>query len=272
MSSKMTRWRGIPMLAWIALIAALTGAGVLIDGISPRAAWAQVGSVRDELPRQLCHDATAGRAIGNAAPLRIISGPATGLANPAGLAVDTVNNEILVANISSITVYSLTASGNVAPLRTISGVDTELAQPIGLAVDTVNNEVLVANDQLHHGLQPDRGRQRRPAAGPSAERQTGLLNPAGLAVDTVNNEILVANIGSSDARQLHHGLQPDCANGNVAPLRTHQRSSHGVGSADRSRGGHGEQRDPGREQQLHHGPQPDRGRPTSRRCGPSAAI
>ena len=95
---------------------------------------------------------------------------------PAGLAVDTVNNEILVANISSITVYSLTASGNAAPLRTISGAATGLAQPIGLAVDTVNNEMLVANDKLHHGLQPDRGRQRRPA--PNHQRAgDGIAEP-----------------------------------------------------------------------------------------------
>jgi len=32
MSSMMTRRRGIPTLAWMALIAVLTGAGVLIEG------------------------------------------------------------------------------------------------------------------------------------------------------------------------------------------------------------------------------------------------
>ena len=42
----------------------------------------------------------------------------------------------------------------------------------------------------------------------------------------------------------------------------HQGSRHETGSADRSRGGHGEQRGAGREQQLHHGLQPDRGRPS----------
>ena len=157
MSFKMTRWRGIPMLAWIALIAALTGAGVLIEGISPRAAWAQVEVFVTNFLGDSVTSYSRTSATAIVAPLRIISGPATELADPAGLAVDTVNNEILVANISSITVYSLTASGNAAPLRTISGATTELAQPIGLAVDTVNNEILVANVELHHGLQPDRG-------------------------------------------------------------------------------------------------------------------
>ena len=109
-------------------------------------------------------------ASGNACPLRTIRGAATGLVNPAGLAVDTVNREILVANISSITVYSLTASGNAAPLRTISGDATGLAQPIGLAVDTVNNEVLVANESSITVYRRE-ANGNEPRSEPSAERQ-----------------------------------------------------------------------------------------------------
>ena len=63
-----------------------------------------------------------------------------------------MNDEVLVANASSITVYSRTASGprgsasaNVKPLRIISGELTKLDHPLGLGVDAVNNEVLVAN-------------------------------------------------------------------------------------------------------------------------------
>jgi hypothetical protein len=59
--------------------------------------------------------------------------------------VDTVNNEVLVANKSSITVHSRTAKGNVAPKRTIEGTLTQLRHPLGLGIDTVNDEVLVAN-------------------------------------------------------------------------------------------------------------------------------
>ena len=137
MSSKMTRWRGIPTLAWIALIAALTGAGVLTEGRSPRAAWAQVGGVRDELPRRLRHD-----------------------------------------------------------------------------------------------LQPHERAAFASRCGPSADRRRGCWTPAGLVVDTVNNEILVANV------RLHHGLQPDGANGDAAPLRTISGAATGLARADRSRGGH----------------------------------
>src|SRR5512134_2148756 len=106
MSSKRSRWGANRMPAWIALIAALTGVGVLIEGPSPRAAWGQVEVfVTNYLGDSVTTYSRTAR--GFRAPLRIISGPATGLSAPAGFAVDTVNNEILVANVSSITVYSL---------------------------------------------------------------------------------------------------------------------------------------------------------------------
>src|SRR5215831_20239568 len=71
-------------------------------------------------------------ANGNVAPLRTISGGATGLGFPEGIAVDTVNNEMFVANENSlsVTVYARTANGNVAPLRTISGAATGLLFPV----------------------------------------------------------------------------------------------------------------------------------------------
>ncbi len=95
-------------------------------------------------------------ANGDVAPLRTISGAATGLQNPRGLAVDPVNNQVFVVNVDTddangppqpptVTVHSRTANGNIAPLRTITGAATGLQSPIGLAVDTGINEVLVAN-------------------------------------------------------------------------------------------------------------------------------
>jgi hypothetical protein len=52
--------------------------------------------------------------------------------------VDTLNNEIVVANFFSdaITVYARTANGNVAPLRTIQGPATELSGSVDVAVST----------------------------------------------------------------------------------------------------------------------------------------
>jgi len=57
---------------------------------------------------------------------------------PVGVAVDLVNNELVVANIGgeSITVYSRTASGNTAPLRTLQGAAAELSGPVGVTVTT----------------------------------------------------------------------------------------------------------------------------------------
>ena len=84
MSSKMIRWRGIPTLAWIALIAALTGAGVLTEGRSPRAAWAQVEVfVTNYLGDSVTTYSRTTR--GFRIPLRIISGTATGLSAPPAL-------------------------------------------------------------------------------------------------------------------------------------------------------------------------------------------
>ena len=77
-------------------------------------------------------------ASGDTAPIRTISGAATGLNGPSTLVVDKVHGELLVANQgnSSITVYSLTAGGNAAPIRTLSGAATGLTGPQFIALTT----------------------------------------------------------------------------------------------------------------------------------------
>jgi hypothetical protein len=71
-----------------------------------------------------------GSPLANVTP-RTISGEATRLQAPSGLALDTVNDEVLVANFggNEITVYRRTASGNAAPLHAITGPATELDGP-----------------------------------------------------------------------------------------------------------------------------------------------
>jgi DNA-binding beta-propeller fold protein YncE len=160
-------------------------------------------------------------ANGNTAPLRTISGAATGLSTPRGLAVDTVNNELAVANAGSggngsITVYPLAANGNVAPLRTISFA-TVSNNTIGLALDAVNNEFFVAIGSPTNSVLVF----ARTANGNVAPLRTisgaatGLNNPFGVAVDIVNNEVAVANNGGNSVT-----VYARTANGNVAPLRT----------------------------------------------------
>jgi hypothetical protein len=78
-------------------------------------------------------------ASGNTAPLRTLSGAATGLVGPHALALDLANNELFVGNTinaNSITVYARGASGNTAPLRTLSGAATGISGPVGIAVTT----------------------------------------------------------------------------------------------------------------------------------------
>ena len=115
---------------------------------------------------------------------------------PQGLAVDTVNNELLVANANfgSIQIYSRTASGDAAPLRTIQGATAGMSDPRGLAVDTVNNEVLVTNFATNSIRVYSRTADGDVAPVRTIQGgATGLARPTGLAVDTVNNEVLVLN-------------------------------------------------------------------------------
>ncbi len=165
-------------------------------------------------------------ASGNTAPLRTLSGAATGLIGPVGLVVDTVNNELVVANSrnNSITIYPRTASGNTAPLRTLSGFLTELSGPSGLVVDTMNDELIVANRfGVSVTVYP------RTASGNTAPLRslqgstTGLSSPVGLIVDPVSNELVVGNPGNASLT-----IYPRTASGNTAPLRTLQGPATGL--------------------------------------------
>jgi 6-phosphogluconolactonase (cycloisomerase 2 family) len=77
---------------------------------------------------------------GDAAPLHVIAGTATGLNLPCGVALDS-NDNIYVADFSaaSVTVYAAGSDGDAAPLATISGGNTGLQGPCGIALDSSNN-------------------------------------------------------------------------------------------------------------------------------------
>lgn len=79
-------------------------------------------------------------ASGNAAPVRTITGPDTGLAQPFQITFDAQGN-LYVANQgnSSVTVYAHDANGDAAPLRTIAGANTRLISPQAVAVDAAGN-------------------------------------------------------------------------------------------------------------------------------------
>jgi hypothetical protein len=159
-------------------------------------------------------------ANGDVVPLRTLMGPNTGLNSPQGLAVDIVNDEMVVANAGnkSVTVYARTASGDTAPLRTLIGHFTALNNAACLAVDAVNDELFV--------LEPDFGAvlvHARTASGDTSPIRilsgfnTGLESSSCLVVDTVNDELVVANAFNS-----LNGVSvfARTAQGDTAPLRT----------------------------------------------------
>ena len=184
-------------------------------------------------------------AKGLEAPLRIIRGPNTGMADAHGIEWDIQNHEIVVANhgnyavvtpysaydvpasntaslslgghfqAPSITTYSETAKGDAKPLRVIQGSRTELNWPMGIALDSTRDEIAVANNGNNSVLV-----YRRTARGNALPvrvlrgSRTGLNGPIAVAIDTKNEELWVANYGDHSALVFAR-----TASGNVAPKR-----------------------------------------------------
>lgn len=168
-------------------------------------------------------------ANGNVAPLRVLAGNLTGLGNPSGIAVDLVNDELLVVNKSlpySVTAYPRLASGNVPPLRTIVAGLTGLDDPRGIDVDPVNDEFGVVN---RAGFSVTV--YARTASGNAAPLRTllntGFSNPWDLVIDVIHDEIAVANNGDLLS------VYPRTGNGNVPPIRTFSGSNTGFNGGPR---------------------------------------
>jgi hypothetical protein len=91
-------------------------------------------------------------AQGRTAPVRRIRGPASGVIDPQGIALDsrgriyTSNGarRLFKAGSGSVTVYPPDASGNVAPIRMIVGPRTTIDHPTSLALDPAG-KIWVAN-------------------------------------------------------------------------------------------------------------------------------
>ena len=183
-------------------------------------------------------------AAGLEAPLRIIGGPNTGLADPHGLDWDVSHHEIFVANHgnysviasyssydagtssgalsrgghflpASIRVFQDSAKGNAEPLRKIEGRRTELNWPMGIDVDPVHDEIGVANNGDNSVLIFRRTAQGdvEPLRAIRGAR-TKIDSPVGIAIDARNDEIWVANYGEHTAVVFSRS-----ANGDVAPKR-----------------------------------------------------
>src|SRR5262249_7576838 len=182
------------------------------------------------------------------APLRVIRGSSTGMADPHGVYFDEANKEIFVSNhgnkatgrlpaesedeapqhtftetiyigghldLPSITVYPEDAEGDTKSLRNIQGSKTRLNWPMGLDVDPDHNEIAIANSGDSSVLlfgRTDTGdvAPRRVVAG----NQTGLNHPMGVAFDRVNDELWVTNYNDHTALVFSRN-----AEGNVVPKR-----------------------------------------------------
>ena len=187
-------------------------------------------------------------ANGNDAPIRLLQGNHTLLADPHGIALDLKNDLMFVTNYGtlhqflpndpgklfksnwplqtpvpgsgemrapSITVYRRDASGDTAPLRVIQGPKTRLDWPAGLAFYPERNELFVANDMDNSILVFDASARAdaapiRVLKGP----RTLVKNPSGLYLDLKNNELWVANFGNHTAT-----VYPPAASGDTPPLR-----------------------------------------------------
>jgi DNA-binding beta-propeller fold protein YncE len=183
-------------------------------------------------------------AAGLEAPLRIIEGPSTGLADPHGVHWDADHHEIVVANHGnysviasysaydagvssramsagghflppSLTVFQDSAKADAKPLRTIQGAHTQLNWPMGIDVDNEHEEIAVANNGDNSVLIFRRSAQGdavpvRIIRGP----HTGIVSPMGVAIDVKNDEIWVANYGDHTAAVFSR-----TATGNASPKR-----------------------------------------------------
>jgi DNA-binding beta-propeller fold protein YncE len=193
-------------------------------------------------------------AKGTEAPLRVIQGDDTGLADPHGMALDTKNNLLYVTNHGSvhqvrpsgrgpskrnpripgwpltrddavpgsgqmlppsITVYSKDATGNAPAMRRIQGPKTQMNWPTGIAVDPEANEIFVANDGGNSILVFKATDNGDAAPIRVLKGPKSLVNhPTGVHLDKKNNELWVANFGNHTAT-----VYRPTADGDVPPLR-----------------------------------------------------
>ena len=193
-------------------------------------------------------------ATGTEAPIRVIQGNDTGLADPHGMALDPKNKLLYVTNHGSvhevrppvpgekkrrvnlpgwpltrddavpgsgkmlppsITVYARDAKGDARPVRTIQGPKTQMDWPTGIAVDHERGEIFVANDGGNSMLVFDAS-----ASGDAAPlrvlkgAKSLISNPTGVYLDKKNNELWVSNFGNHTA-----AVYSPTAQGDTAPLR-----------------------------------------------------
>src|SRR5262249_16368548 len=124
---------------------------------------------------------------------------------PSGLAVDTVHDQLVVANFgnNSVLVYPRTASGTAGFTR-LSGATTGLNGSYGVLVDTVNDELVVPNNNtpsvtVHARTASGDPPPIRTLFGPA----TGLAGSQGVAITTATSERDLNGDGKADILWRH---------------------------------------------------------------------
>ncbi len=210
----------------------------------PHGAWGvSFNRARQEVAVSIEHPNTVvvyrREATGAEAPLRVLHGPETELADPHGIVFDSDHNEMLVANhgnwapltraesesngvlkgghfaLPSINIYAGEAQGDEKPIRKIQGPRTGLNWPMGLNFDAAHDEIAVANYGANSIVifRRDTNGDVAPIRVIKGDR-TGILGPMGVAIDAKNDELWVTNYREHSAV-----VFPRTANGNVAPKR-----------------------------------------------------
>jgi hypothetical protein len=150
----------------------------------------------DDLHDEIVVPSMAGQAIltfrggadGNEAPARIIQGPKTGLGNIMKVALDPVNDEVLVPFGGQVIVFDRRANGDVAPKRILNppGLRAEHAK-----VDPIRNLLVVAggnNIWIFDRTAQGNATPRAVIGGP----RSGLRVGQGMAYYPPTGKILVA--------------------------------------------------------------------------------
>jgi len=139
-----------------------------------------------------------------------------GLALIAGPGTAAAQEELVVANESSVRVYARTAGGNTVPLRILEGSATGLSRPEGVALDLVHDELVVANVNGNSVTVYARTASGNiPPLRTLQGSATGLGAPFGVALDLVHDELVVANWLNNSITAYTR-----TSNGNIPPLRT----------------------------------------------------
>lgn len=87
-------------------------------------------------------------ATGDVAPIRIVRGPKTQIRNALRMAIDPINNLLVVADDTvskpGLFIFNRTANGDTPPLRVITGPATGLVRPQAVQLDPPRRQILVA--------------------------------------------------------------------------------------------------------------------------------